>query len=169
MGWFGPFGHFLNRNFLYLPKCVCIREIAQRRTITITLALSQNAPKPKKVCLFSSMQLLKIKLEIFWSSIFIHYIWILNAISKGLSPHCIVPRPHGNYLFFVHTLMKDVFLSKMLFRQFGSQKITSFQEKRCQRTSEQKLSMKLKVEGISSHKTFGLLFSKTFGLLRHTL
>ena len=123
-------------------------------TITLADALSQNAPKPKKVCLFSSMQLNKIKPEIFWSSIFIHYISKLNAISKGLSPHYIVPRPHGNYLFFCSHFDERRFLSKLLFRQFGSQKNNEFSRKevstyiRAKAINEAKLWRYLKPQNI---------------------
>ena len=44
----------------------------------------------------------------------------LNAISKELSPHC--QGPHGNLSFFCSHFDERCFLSKMLFRQFGSQK-----------------------------------------------
>ena len=97
-------------------------------TITLEDALSQKAPKPEKVCLFLSMQLLKIKPEILWSSIFIHYISIWNPISKGLSSHCIVTRPHGNYIFCSH-LMKDVFCPKCFSDNLVHKKNNEFSRK----------------------------------------
>ena len=100
-------------------------------TITLEDALSQKAPKPEKVCLFLSMQLLKIKPEILWSSICIHslYIDMKSYFKRTFIPlHCD-KAPMVTIFFFVHTLMKDFFCPKCFSDNLVHKKNNEFSRK----------------------------------------
>ena len=67
---------------------------------------------------------------------------------KDFHPIALCQGPHGNYLFFCsHFDERRFFVQNAFPTIWFTKKIMSFQEKRCQRTSEQNLSMKLNIEG----------------------